>query len=186
MIRKSALGSIRFAPDSPLGFGDFVVWFQMAETCKIGHIREKLWSYRIHPEALSDRSIIEMSKDYDAAMNSYFATFINRYPDRAHQVGHWRANVRRYLFWALLYEICRYSSPSTVKGQTIFDIMGYRLTPEAYQESWALLRDHQKGFIEAFATGFVDLLYKTNTAQLIGWMAYAVPNPWLRTLLRLR
>ena len=45
MIRRSALGSIRLDEAAPIGFGDFIVWFQIAEHHSIGHLRERLWSW---------------------------------------------------------------------------------------------------------------------------------------------
>ena len=63
MIRRTALGNIRFDEGGPLGFGDFVVWFSIAEHAAIGHIPRHLWGWRQEQDAQSVRTIVSLVTD---------------------------------------------------------------------------------------------------------------------------
>lgn len=66
VIRREALGAIRFGLDAPIGFGDFPIWFRVAEQWDIGHVHERLSSWRQNGESLSLRPIVEIVRDYQA------------------------------------------------------------------------------------------------------------------------
>ena len=71
MIRRSALGSARFEEHGPIGFADFVVWFHIAEHADVGHIGERLWTYRLHSKSLSRRKLVEIIGDYEYHLGGY-------------------------------------------------------------------------------------------------------------------
>ena len=45
LIRRAALGEARFDEQGPIGFGDFLVWFRIAERAAVGHIPRRLWRW---------------------------------------------------------------------------------------------------------------------------------------------
>ena len=105
MIRRSALGSIRLDEAAPIGFGDFIVWFQIAEHHSIGHLRERLWSWRQDNRSQSARTIESLTHDYYVNVSAYCDAHLARFPGHRAQVEQWRLWIHRYLFWALLFEV---------------------------------------------------------------------------------
>jgi len=186
MIRREALNGIRFDPESPLGFGDFIVWFRIAERWSIGHLGERLWRYRIHSEALSDRSILEMARDFQTAVGSYLDRLEQADPRGAARAKCFRENVRRYLFWSLIYELCRHGRPGKRRGQTIFDMGSYRLSPVEVQEAWVLLESLRRGWGERLLFGLLELISQTPAIGGLARLLQAAPNRWMRRLLGLR
>jgi len=165
MIRRAALGDIRFDEQGPLGFGDFVVWFRIAERWSIGHISQRLWGWRQEPNAQSVRRIVSLVNDYDINLTGYCDGHLTRWPDHQERVERWRRLVRRYIFWALAFEIGlhhRSRRPIGCRSQTLFEMLPYRLTPEEFEVA-----------LERLAT------YRTGLDQSVGLLV-------LRTLLRLR
>ena len=188
MIRRSALKDARFDESGPSGFGDFVLWFRIAEQTGVGHISKRLWRYRIHREALSSKSILGMTRDFEESMGRYLQNRLARFPQDAGLVSKWRRDLRRYLFWSLIYEMCRSMrhSNSGMRGQTIFDAMGYRLTPQELQQVRILLKEYQAGFGQGAVRWGLDLLLKARITWPVEWMMRSVSVPWIRTVLGLR
>jgi len=71
MVRREALGAVRFDEDRPIGFVDFAVWFRVAERWDVGHVADRLWGYRIHRRSLSRRTVLSMADDYYRNMMHY-------------------------------------------------------------------------------------------------------------------
>ncbi|GEM_PF-835362 len=151
VIRRSALGAARFREDGPIGFADFVVWFQIAERFSIGHISRRLWRYRLHGRSFSRRTIESLTRDYYENLNQYCDDHLARRPDHADLVRRWRRDINHYLFWALSFELGlhyrqaqdRERRPSV--HQSVFEISGYRLTPEEVRSVRAQLRRFRTG-----------------------------------------
>lgn len=176
LIRRSALGPVRFREDGPTGFADFVVWFQIAERAAIGHIPRRLWRYRLHKQSLSRRTIESLTKDFDIHMGQYCDDYLVRWPERAALVGRWRKDIRRYLFWALAYELglhfrrseemCRRTSAK----RSVFEITDYALTPE---EIWSVrqqLRRYQTGPLQAVAFFILEALQELKLTRPLAWI----------------
>ena len=105
MIRRSALGDVRFDEAGAIGFGDFVLWFRIAENWEIGHIAKRLWDWTQEPNAQSVRRIVSLVEDYDRNITTYCSGFLSRHPDERDLVDRWRRLMRRYIFWALVFEV---------------------------------------------------------------------------------
>lgn len=166
MIRRAALGAIRFDEAAPIGFGDFVVWFQMAEHHAIGHLKEHLWSWRQDARSQSARTIESLTHDYFVNVSTYCHGHLARWPDHASLVAQWRRWIHRYLFWALLFEVglhCRQGSRfggANVKDPTLFDILDYRLTPEQFRGVFQQLERHRDGPVHYLTLEVVKLLIR--------------------------
>ena len=186
MIRRSALGSIRFDEGGPTGFGDFVLWFRVAESSCIGHVPRRLWRYRIHNSALCSKSILAITQDYEESVERYLRGFGQRYPERPNWAAARRRELRRYLFWSLAYELLRSIRPSAGKGQTIFDAMGYRLTPEEITLVRRHLKGYQTGLAQSAARLGIELSIRGRLIRPIDWAMRHAPIPWVRTILGLR
>jgi glycosyltransferase involved in cell wall biosynthesis len=152
MIRRSALGDLRFDEQAPVGFGDFVVWFRLAERVDVGHINRRLWGWRQDPRSESARTIESMARDYCENLSRYCDEHLARWPQHAALVGEWQRSIHKYLFWALLFEIGLYckqrrgDAPSD--DPTVFEIMDYRLTPEQFRWAMEQLRAHEGGALD--------------------------------------
>lgn len=132
MIRRSALGDVRFDEQGAIGFGDFVVWFQIAERHAIGHVNRRLWRYRIHKKSFSRRTIESLSHDYESNLRRYCKEYERRWPEHAAEASRWHGLIDRHLFWALMYEVAlsyRGGAGDEVP-QTIFEFAGYTLTDD--------------------------------------------------------
>jgi len=103
MLRREAIPVPPFDENGPLGFTDHVTWFRIAERWDIGHIPERLWAYRRHRGALSNKSAREIADDHEAAFTAYADDYLARHPEDRARVERWRAAIRRYRFWALAY-----------------------------------------------------------------------------------
>lgn len=189
VIRRSALGEIRFDEQGTTGFSDFVVWFQIAERAAVGHIHDRLFYYRLHSGSLSRRTIGSIARDYYETLTRYCDAYLSRWPGHAVMVDQWRHYINRYLFWALAYEIglhFRRTRTSASKGPsaaTTFELMNYRLTPQEFQ--WALehLRVYKTGLIQEISMRFIDLLLRLRITWPLGWMTRYGPS--LRNVLGL-
>ena len=181
MLRRSALGSIRFDEGGPLGFGDFLVWFQMAERFHVGHIAQRLWGMRQQRGAQSDRTIESMAQDFHENLNRYCDGYLTRWPQQARRVARWRDQIRKYLFWALAYEVGLHfrNGESRVKGAhvpTVFEILDYRLSPEAFQRVLEKLRVYRTGSMQQIAFFVIHALLRLKATTPLTW---ATTNPSL-------
>ena len=159
MVRREALGSARMGLNAPTGFGDFPVWFEVAERWPIGHIRRRLWRWRQQPVSLSARTVESLCGDYYTNMMGYCDDHLRRWPEHAGLVARWRLAARNYLFWALVYEVgLYYKTPSpdrVASGQaSLPEILNYRLSPEEFSRVLVQLRIYRTGLIQhiVFAT----------------------------------
>ena len=162
LIRRSALGEARFDESGPIGFGDFVVWFTIAEKWAIGHVPEFLWSYREHQSSLSRQTIHYTMSDYSKALTHYFEEHLKRWPGHAEQVHRWQSALHRFLFWSLAYELCLHFQGESRKSErsarevTRFERMSYRLTEAELQEVRASLRQHQRGAVQPAVRSLIE------------------------------
>jgi glycosyltransferase involved in cell wall biosynthesis len=186
MIRRAALADVRFDEAGPIGFGDFVVWFRIAERHAIGHINRRLWKYRIHRKSLSRRTIESLSHDYETNLSHYLDGYLTRWPAQADRVRRWRRLIGRLLFWALLYEVAlhfRRSGPDTTSTslpQTIFEHANQRLTDEEVRRAIARARGFattpvrlaaMTGVRAMNATGFTwPLAFMTGHVGMLRWV----------------
>lgn len=176
VIRRSALGSVRFREDGPLGFGDFVVWFQIAERASVGHIARRLWRYRLHQRSFSRRTIESLTRDYDENLNRYCDDHLQRWPDHADLVATWRKDMRRYLFWALAYELGLHfrklqALPSRDRlDRSVFEITDYSLTPEEVQRVRAQLRRYRTGPFQSLTLLILESLLGLRVTWPLAWI----------------
>lgn len=190
MIRRSALGRTRFDEEGTLGFGDFVVWFAIAETHAVGHLTGRLFSYRLHRRSASRRTIESIAQDYDATFSKYFRQHLERWPQHVRLVDRWRSHMRRYLFWALAYELALYyrvTAPGDrrpPRQRTIFETASYRLTPEELQRVLAKLRVYRTGAVQRAALVVIETLVRSHLTRPLAWLSRY--PAWARAILGLR
>jgi glycosyltransferase involved in cell wall biosynthesis len=175
MIRRSALGPIRFEEEAPIGFGDFPIWFKLAESADVGHISRRLWSWRQNRESHSARPIVDIAVDYRYNIERYCDDHLARRPSHRDRVAQWRRDTRRYLFWALAYEVGLYfrdeKSKDDVKAaRTLFEIMNYRLTPEQFQHALEQMSALRDGPGEHFAFATVQAMLRLHLTRPLGWV----------------
>ena len=184
MIRRSALGDVRFDEHGPLGFADFVLWFKLAEHADIGHIGERLWKYRLHRGSLSRRKIYQIVADYEYHLGGYCASRLALGPDQA--VVRWRADLDRFLFWALVYEISLHHKPrdstaGSERYRTVFDIADYRLEPQERNEVLRLMKHYRRGLPQSMILIGTTIMLRLKLAWLLGWAAKPV-GLWRRVI----
>lgn len=141
MFRRDALGEHPFDEGGPLGFTDMVAWFRIAERYDIGHIRERLWSYRSHAGALSQKPAEAIASDYGRAFEAYCEEHLLRHPLETARVARWRAAIRRFRFWALFYDTAaRLARSAPPEGRRIPAQLGQGATGPLQTVSLAGLR----------------------------------------------
>lgn len=175
MVRRAALGEARFGLQAPIGFGDFPLWFRVAETWDIGHISKRLWSWRQNEESLSARPIASIAHDYRENIENYCDDHLTRWPQHADLVEQWRRSLRRYLFWALAYEVGLHfrdnrSREERQSSRSLFEIMNYRLTPEQFQNALAQIRAYRSGPIEYATYATIAVLMRFRLTRPLAWM----------------
>lgn len=173
MVRRAALGDIRFDEHAPIGFGDFVVWCRVAEQWEIGHVSRRLWSWRQDRRSESARTIESMTVDYYQNLTTYCDGHLARWPEHAALVEEWKRAIHRYLFWALVFEVglhFRRRRPQVGEdGGTLFEIMDYRLTPEQFQRALEQLAVHQQGTVERTTRLLVTALVRARVTWPLAW-----------------
>jgi len=190
LARRAALGGIRFDEDGPIGFGDFPVWFRVAETCSIGHIRRRLWRWRQLPHSQSARTIESMVRDYEVNLTRYCQAHLSRWPGHEPLVARWTRLIRRYIFWALAYEIGLHHRPQrrddqrVAAVQTIFEFWQYRLSPEAFHHVLDQLAAYRVGALEHLAYATMIAFIRLRLTEPLTWVASHAAA--FRGLLRLR
>ena len=180
MVRRSALGATRFDERGPLGFGDFVVWFQIAERWAVGHIPKRLWSYRIHRDSLSRRTIFSVTRDYETVLRDYYVGYRKRWPSHGAVVARWERAMERFLFWALVYEVGRHVS--RLNGHrtagTIFDVMDYALTEQEFQEALGHLRAHERGWLRPIIRRGIEAMVHSRRVWPLQRLTSWAPRCW--------
>jgi len=190
LIRRSALGAIRFDEKGPIGFGDFVMWFQLAEHASVGHIPKRLWRWRQQRHSQSARTIESWTHDYFLNLSGYCDAHLARWPEHADLVARWKADIRRYLFWALAFEIgLHFRNASVVTSRrshplTLFEILDYRLSPEEFQHARQQLRVYRTGPVQSAVYLVISLLMRLKLTWPLAWATYHYSS--LRGLLGLR
>ena len=173
MIRRAALGDIRFDEHAPVGFGDFVVWFRMAEKTDVGHVSRRLWRWRQDRRSESARTIESMTRDYYENLTNYCDNHLARWPQHVRLVDEWKRAIHRYLFWALVFEVGlhfrRHRGSTEQDGRTLFEIMDYRLTPEQFQCALDQLAVHQNGAVERVTRGLITSLIRLRVTWPLAW-----------------
>jgi glycosyltransferase involved in cell wall biosynthesis len=188
LIRRSALGRTRFNEQGAIGFGDFPVWFRMAEEHAVGHLSKTLWKWRQHRESQSARTIESMAQDYRENLSRYCDEHLVRWPRHGSRVARWRRAIRRYLFWALAFEVGLYfrepAAPLRPEGHpTLFEILDYRLSPEAFRHALDQMKACRTGPLENTTFFVMQALVRRKITQPLTW---ATRNAALfRRLLRL-
>ena len=109
MIRRAALPAIPFDEGGTIGFSDIVTWFRIAERWQVGHIGARLWSYRLHSAALSQRKG-SVPREHTDTFTAYAAEHLVRHPGETERVRRWLAHIRRFRFWAIAYELARHAA----------------------------------------------------------------------------
>jgi glycosyltransferase involved in cell wall biosynthesis len=175
IVRRSALGETRFEVDAPIGFGDFNVWFRVAESTDVGHIPRRLWRFRTHRTALSRRPVHSVALDFEENVDRYCATYLGRHPRDVARVSRWRTLAQRYLFWALVYELALDAGPGPTdarrrsRNPTVFEMAGYQLTPEDRRHAWELLRRHRRGAAQRIVLLTLGILLRLRLTAPLGW-----------------
>ena len=174
MVRRSALGASRFDPDGPTGFGDFVIWFEIAERHAIGHLPERLWRWRVQRDSQSARTIESLTHDYGLYLRRYCDDHLRRWPGHAARVRRWRADIDHYLFWALAFELaleCRRRSRVAPRSHapTLFDIYDYTLTPEQLTRARHKLRESRRGPLAFAAWVGIELSLRLRVSGPLAW-----------------
>lgn len=176
LIRRAALGDIRFDPHGSIGFSDFVVWFQIAERYAVGHIPRRLFEYRLHRGAFSRRTIESTSRDYYQTLNQYLDAHLGRWPEHAKMVNRWKGYISRFLFWALVYELGLYfrkDAPASLvrtQHQTVFEMAAYRLTQEEFQQTLKQLQVYQRGCFQSLTLAAIDTLLCLKWTWPLAWV----------------
>ncbi len=190
MIRRSALGDIRFDEKGPIGFGDFILWFKIAERWQVGHIPKQLYSYRLHTKSLSRRSALSVTKDYREAILGYCDAHLKQWPEHSALVQRWRGMTHKYLFWMLAYEISLYFNKGLKSGaegrryRTVFELMGYQLNDMEFKDLLAQFRTVRGGLPENLARQLINFLLFIRWTWPLSQLAPRAPS--LRGLLRLQ
>lgn len=174
LIRRAALKETRFNEKGAIGFGDFPVWFRIAEEHSIGHIPQTLWKWRQHRQSQSARTIESMAGDYSENLSRYCDEHRARWPGHGPHVARWRREIRRYLFWALAFEVGLYVRKTSGSGRsgdhpTLFEILGYRLDPEAFRRAVDQMRAYRTGPIENAAFFAILGLVRLKVTQPLAW-----------------
>ncbi len=175
MIRRSALGDIRFDEEAPIGFGDFIIWFQIAERHAIGHIHERLWGWTQEQRSDSARTIESLTEDYRENMTRYCDMHLARWPEHAALVERWRQSVPRYLFWALMFGVglhFRRQEPAAGEesaDRTLFEILDYRLTDQQLERVFDKLKTYRTGAFQHVAHAMVRALIHCGLTQPFTW-----------------
>lgn len=193
MIRRSAIGAARFVADAPVGFGDFPVWFEIAERWSVGHVDGRLWRWTQSNTSQSAGTVTSMATQYEDNIMRYCAAHLTRWPEHRDIVARWQASMRRYLFWALAYEMALYASsldssgrPTTVPSDgsaTRYELMGYRLQPDEVREALTQFRSYRAGIGQYAVWLAITVLVRLNVTWPLAWGVRH--HEWLRTVLRL-
>jgi hypothetical protein len=175
MVRARALGDARFKADAPIGFGDFPLWFTVAETWNVGHVQKRLWSWRQNEVSHSARTIESIARDYAENIGSYCDDHLERWPDHRDLVAGWRSSARHYLFWALAYEValhCRKASRrASAADRSLFEIMDYRLSPSQFQNAVAQMKAYRTSAPEYAAYAVFMMLIRLRLTWPVGWVS---------------
>ena len=159
MVRRSALGETRFNEEGAIGFGDFPVWFRIAEEHDVGHLSKVLWYWRQDPHSQSAQAVQSMAQHYEENLSRYCDEHLARWPRHAAQVARWKREIRRYLFWAVAYEVGLYFRNNS------------DATDEALQEKIDKLRAYRTGLLQVLLFPWIQCGLRLKAAPLFAWAA---------------
>jgi glycosyltransferase involved in cell wall biosynthesis len=174
MVRVDALGDARFTPDAPIGFGDFPLWFRVAESWDVGHLSKRLWSWRQNSVSHSARTIESIALDFQKNISSYCDEHLERWPNHGALVARWQANMRHYLFWALAYEVALHFRKAGAGGQgerSLFEIMDYSLTPEQFRHALEQLKFYRTRAMEYAAYAGIMTMIRLRFTWPVAWVS---------------
>ena len=178
MIRREALGTVRFVDDAPVGYGDFPVWFEIAERWSVGHVDGQLWRWTQSEQSQSAGTVTSMAQQYHENLMHYCEMHLERWPEHGETVARWQSNIRRYLFWSLAYEVALYcrskktsagSFPVTKGLPTRYELMGYKLRPEELKDVLAQMRSYSTGAKQHTVLLLITLLIRLNVTWPLAW-----------------
>ena len=177
MIRREALGAIRFVPDAPVGFGDFPVWFEIAETWSVGHVEGRLWKWAQSATSQSAGTVTSMATQFCDNVTRYCAAHLTRWPDHQAIVARWLRQMEEYRFWVLVYEVALYyrfqdarEHALPVDGSaTRYEFLAYRLKPDELRGVLSQLRDSRRGFQQHAAWLALNLLIGLHVTWPLAW-----------------
>ena len=173
MIRRTALGELRFDEQGALGFGDFVVWFRIAERWAIGHLPRRLWSWTQEPNAQSVRKIVSLVTDYDLNLTRYCEDYLTRWPDQEARVRRWKRLIRRYIFWALVFEVGLHHKsvgPGAASSPTLFEMTPYRLTDAEFELALERLSAYRTGLDQVLTLIALRTLIRLRCTWPLAWI----------------
>jgi len=104
--------------------------------------------------------------------------YLERWPQRTACVARWNAYIRRYLFWALAFEIGLYFRQNHVGAErrsdtvTIFEALDYHLSPEAFQQALEQLRRYRTGPLQYSAFFTMNALMHLKCTRPLAWATY--------------
>ena len=85
----------------------------------------------------------------------------------------WRHSLRRYLFWALAYEVALHFRRRDGTGQdhvrTLFEFLDYRLTAEQFERALAEMKSRRAGVTEYMAFAVVRSMIGLHFTSPFGW-----------------
>jgi hypothetical protein len=180
MIRRSALGSVRFVDSAPVGYGDFPIWFEIAEKWSVGHVSGRLWSWTQSAGSQSEGTVTSMTQQYYENMMQYCEAHLRRWPDHGETVARWKSSVRRFLFWALAYEVALYCRSKKMSGRvdpassslpTRYELMNYSLRPEELRDVLAQLWSYSAGVGQRLVALLMNVFIKLNVTWPLAWSA---------------
>ena len=105
-------------------------------------------------------------------------------------MARWTRLIRRYIFWALAYEIGLHHRPQrrddqrVAAVQTIFEFWQYRLSPEAFHHVLDQLAAYRVGALEHLAYATMIAFIRLRLTEPLTWVASHAAA--FRGLLRLR
>jgi len=141
LMRREVAGKRRL--EGAKGFGDFKLWFCIAEDWDIGHLKETLWTMRQSADAQSATTILQMTADYLVNIEAYLNDLQKRKPSEKSWVEARRKDARRFVFWSLICEKIMQSSGAARRrpSPTLFQMYGYRLSQTETQHLHVRLRE---------------------------------------------
>lgn len=157
MVRRSALGSTRFNEQGAIGFGDFPFWFRIAEEHDVGHLAQMLWGWRQEPQSQSMQAKKTLAQHYEENLSRYCDEHLARWPQHADRVDRWRSQIRRYLFWALAYEV-----GLSLKETAFVD-------PDGIRQKLNRMRDYRTGPMQVLALALMQGGVRLRCASLFAW-----------------
>src|SRR5262249_14983679 len=98
----------------------------------------------------------------------------------------WRTSLKRYLFWALTYEVALHFSKrgradDASRPRSLFEIMGYRLTHDEFCRALEQRKRYRSGPYQSLVCSAVDFAITFRLTAGLGWLTrhQATMRSWL-------